>query len=121
MAEQNQWNSEVPHKYVEERIAKRKAQKARLVREMRERASAAAGSGGGGAAQGNLVEFGGPLPQESLPERAPGATASLAPRPPVYVPPSRNIGRHHSGLAGIALRKTKKRKTRKTKSRKSRR
>lgn len=100
MAEQEQWNNGVPPNYVERRMAQRRAEKerrARLAREMRQRAS-------------------GSTPHSSL---AQGATASL--RPPVYVPPTKTIPQRN-GVAGIALRKTKRkaRKTRKANSRKSR-
>jgi len=122
MAEQEQWNNDVPANYVKKRMAARRAEKerrARLAREMAERARAAAQQ-----EQDELVGFGEPLAEESLPQRAPapGARAPRAPRPPVYVPPSRSIPQHQSGVAGVALRKSK-RKSRKSKAktRKSRR
>lgn len=118
MAEQEQWNNDVPANYVKKRMAARKAEKerrARLAKEMAERAAAAAAQ----QEQDELVGFGEPLAEESLPQRAP---APRAPRPPVYVAPSRSIHQHPSGVAGVALRKSK-RKSRKSKakSRKSRR
>ena len=95
MAEQEHWNNDVPANYVKKRMAARRAEKerrARLAREMAARAR-------GGAGDDDLG-FGEPLAEESLPERAPaqGATASAprAPRPPVYVPPSRTIPQHLS-------------------------
>lgn len=111
--EQQNWNSEVPANFVEKRMAKRRAEKerrARLAREMRERA-------GSQQAENNYPE---PLAPESLPESAP--VQQQRPKPPVYVPPSRSIPQHHSGIAGIALRKSKTRKAKaKAKARKSRR
>jgi hypothetical protein len=108
MAEQEHWNSEVPANYEQKLMLKRRAEKerrARLAREMRERAAA------GGATPLS------PLPQGATASIAQGATAS--PRPPVYVPPTKTIPQRN-GVAGIALRKTKRksRKTRRSKHRK---
>lgn len=119
MAEQEQWNNDVPANYVKKRMAARRAEKerrARLAREMAARARASAQQ-----EQDELVGFGEPLAEESLPHRSP-APGARAPRPPVYIAPSRTIPQHHTGVAGVALRKSK-RKSRKSKakSRKSRR
>lgn len=115
--EQEQWNSEVPPDYEEKLKAKRriiKERRARLAKEM------AARAGGAGEAHNNLAGFGEPLAAESLPEPAPSSGAR-APRPPIYVPPSRSIPQHHSGISGVALRKSKKLRKAKAKARKSRR
>jgi hypothetical protein len=114
--EQNNWNSEVPGNFVERRLARRRAEKerrARLAREMRERA-------GSQQAENDYPE---PLAPESLPESAPvrEQRQQRQQKPPLYVPPTRSIPQHHSGVSGVAFRKTRKRNLRKQRKTKSRR
>jgi hypothetical protein len=140
MAEQEHWNSEVPANYEQKLMLKRRAEKerrARLAREMRERAAAGGSTPLSPLPQGVTASLAqgataslaqgatASLAQGATASLAQGATASLAqgatasPRPPVYVKPTKTIPQRN-GVAGIALRKTKRksRKTRRSKHRK---
>ena len=113
MAEQNEWNSEVPANYERKLMEARRAAKNRRYRLAIEQARRAAG---GTPATGQREE------EAAAAGGTTAATTTQAPRPPVYVKPTKTIPQHQSGVAGVALRKTKRKsKARKGKSRKSRR
>jgi hypothetical protein len=110
MGEQEEWNSEVPANYERKLMEARRAAKNRRYRLAIEQARRARqreeeAAGGTPAAGGTTA-----------------VTTTQAPRPPVYVKPTKTIPQHPSGAAGVALRKSKRKgKARKGKSRKSRR
>ena len=111
MAEQNEWNSEVPANYERKLMEARRAAKNRRYRLAIEQARRAAG---GTPATGQREE-------EAAAGGTAAATTTQAPRPPVYVKPTKTIPQHQSGVAGVALRKSKRKsKARKGKSRKYR-
>ena len=111
MAEQDNWNSEVPANYERKLMEARRAAKNRRHRlaieqalRARKREEEAAAAGGTPAAGGTTA-----------------VTTTQAPRPPVYVKPTKTIPQHPSGVAGVALRKSKRKSNgRKTRRRKTR-
>lgn len=111
MAEQNEWNSEVPANYERKLMEARRAAKNRRYRLAIEQARRAAGGTPATGQREEAAAAGGTA----------AATTTQAPRPPVYVKPTKTIPQHQSGVAGVALRKSKRKsKARKGKSRKYR-
>ena len=111
MAEQNEWNSEVPANYERKLMEARRAAKNRRYRLAIEQARRAAGGTPATGQREEAAAAGGTA----------AATTTQAPRPPVYVKPTKTIPQHPSGAAGVALRKSKRKgKGRKTRRRKTR-